>query len=334
MGIARIAISAAARSDAGTFSKKLFRKSTAFYDSAMRVWQEENNKFIYSRNYDRVEKYAVLTIETARQASDSSRQNASDLRSRVESKITSLSTLSDEINNQFARFPLPDEVRNNISRGKMLLKESEFAFHGDLLLHADEKITESEQLLTDSYKTAFAMLERYFQSYPRWKKLYASAINESKKSSHYSIIVDKYSRKVYVYFKGVKQQEFTAELGKNWIEDKRMKGDNATPEGRYTITRKLNNGRTKYYKALLLDYPNESDKLNFRSAVARGLLPEGARIGNMIEIHGNGGKGSDWTEGCIALIDSDMDRLFKIAEPGMQVTIVGSMHDLGQLVRK
>ena len=49
--------------------------------------------------------------------------------------------------------------------------------------------------------------------------------------------------------------EFDAELGTNWVGDKRVKGDKATPEGMYKITKKFDGRKTKYYKALLLDYP-------------------------------------------------------------------------------
>jgi lipoprotein-anchoring transpeptidase ErfK/SrfK len=48
----------------------------------------------------------------------------------------------------------------------------------------------------------------------------------------------------------------------------------------------------------------------------------------LIEIHGSGGKGADWTAGCIALTNRDMDSLFKFIDIGTPVTIVGSMYEL------
>ena len=54
----------------------------------------------------------------------------------------------------------------------------------------------------------------------------------------------------------------------------------------------------------------------------------------MIEIHGNGGKGIDWTEGCVALTDKEMDVVFKIAKVGTPVTIVGSMVELENIVNR
>ena len=56
---------------------------------------------------------------------------------------------------------------------------------------------------------------------------------------------------VLFIYNGVKKYEFDAELGKNWVGDKRVKGDKATPEGMYKITKKFGSNKTKYYKALL-----------------------------------------------------------------------------------
>jgi murein L,D-transpeptidase YafK len=137
-----------------------------------------------------------------------------------------------------------------------------------------------------------------------------------------------------VYLDGEIKFEYSAELGKNWVGDKRLRGDKATPEGIYRITKKLKSDSTIYYKALLIDYPNEEDTALFEAALAKGTLPHSAKIGGMIEIHGNGGKGTDWTNGCIALTDREMDSIFKIAKIGTPVTIVGSMYDLKHVFKK
>ncbi|WP_272481620.1 hypothetical protein [Rhodothermus marinus] len=53
---------------------------------------------------------------------------------------------------------------------------------------------------------------------------------------------------------------FPIELGPNWMGTKHYAGDRATPEGRYRMVRKLGPGETRYYRALLLDYPNAEDR--------------------------------------------------------------------------
>ena len=53
-------------------------------------------------------------------------------------------------------------------------------------------------------------------------------------------------------------------------------------------------------------------------------MPAAAGIGGLIEIHGEGGRGRDWTRGCVALANPDIDDLFRHVEVGTPVTIVGS----------
>ena len=102
----------------------------------------------------------------------------------------------------------------------------------------------------------------------------------------------------------------------------------------YRITKKFDSRKTKYYKALLLNYPNEEDTARFREEIANGSLPRNAKIGGLIEIHGNGGKGIDWTEGCVALSDREMDLIFKITKVGTPVTSVGSTTELDSIISK
>jgi murein L,D-transpeptidase YafK len=181
---------------------------------------------------------------------------------------------------------------------------------------------------------ASAHLRDNFKSYSLWKYWITKTINDSKKNNDYSIIIDKFSRKCFIYLNGARKMEFNAELGTNWVGDKRIKGDKATPEGMYKISKKFDGRKTKYYKALLLDYPNEEDVAKFKAEISNGSLPESAKIGGLIEIHGNGGKGIDWTEGCVALTDKEMDVVFKITRVGTPVTIVGSMVDLENIVNR
>ena len=334
MAYAREILSKAEKNKADTYSKKLFTEAKSFYDSAMANWQKENKRFIYFRHYDKVVKFSELSAKKASQATDNSVSSSSNLKIKLKEKIESLNNLVIQIDELFTTYPLSSEVRNRISKGKLLLDEAEIVYNKGQYLQASRKITDSEYLLTESYENASANLKNYFKSFSVWKKWVDKTLNESKKSRDYSIIIDKFSRKCFVYLSGSKKYEFEAELGRNWVGDKRERGDLATPEGMYKITQKFDGSKTKYYKALLLDYPNEEDKEKFRSEIQHGSLPASAKIGGLIEIHGNGGKGIDWTEGCIALTDTEMDVIFKIAKVGTPVTIIGSMVDLKDVVDK
>ena len=253
-------------------------------------------------------------LKKANEATDNSISTSSNLKIKLKEKIETLDSLAAQIDALFNTYPLTSEIRNRISKGKILLEEAEIVYNKGQYLQANRKLTDSEYLLTESYENASANLKNYFKSFSVWKKWVDKTLNESKKNRDYSIIIDKFSRKCFIYLSGSKKYEFEAELGKNWVGDKRTRGDMATPEGMYKITKKFDGGKTKYYKALLLDYPNDEDQEKFRSEIQHGSLPASAKIGGLIEIHGNGGKGIDWTEGCIALTDNEMDVVFKIVK--------------------
>ena len=97
------------------------------------------------------------------------------------------------------------------------------------------------------------------------------------------------------------------------------------------VTQKKKGSETKFHKALLINYPNDEDKRRFQTAKNKGILPAKTDIGGLIEIHGSGGKGIDWTDGCIALEDNDMDAVYKLVAVNTPVIIVGSAEPLDKL---
>jgi hypothetical protein len=328
MQFARNALAEAREKNAASYSPVNFRLATSHYDSAMVHWSRQNERFILIRDYSEVIRFAGLSSGYSMSAAEHSSKSTKTLKSQLEIKIAELSSLVSRLNSHFSRYPLPSEIRNRISRGKLLLSESIVAFNKGSYLQANRKITDAGLLLGDSMEYATNSMKEYFSSYPQWKSWMDKTIAESKQKRIEVIIVDKYAGKCYLYQNGIRKAEYDAELGKSWIGDKRQKGDKTTPEGMYRITKKLEGGATKYYKALLINYPNDDDKKRFDEAVKSGILPASARIGGLIEIHGHGGKGDDWTEGCVALADSDMDKLFKLVKVGTPVTIIGSADDL------
>jgi murein L,D-transpeptidase YafK len=130
-----------------------------------------------------------------------------------------------------------------------------------------------------------------------------------------------------LYIAGRLKAEYAVDLGPRWLGHKKQKGDGATPEGHYRVTKKKGPGQSKYYKALEIDYPNENDRQSFLAAQKKGELPQFAHIGGLIEIHGDGGTGVNWTSGCVALRNEDMDEIFALAPVGTRVTIVGALTD-------
>lgn len=158
----------------------------------------------------------------------------------------------------------------------------------------------------------------------QWRIWVEQTLAESREQRIVVIIVDKLRRRLAVYREGALLASFPAELGANGLRPKQHAGDRATPEGRYRVVQKKQGAATKYYKALLINYPNEQDRARYLQLKKQGTIPARAGIGSLIEIHGDGGEGRDWTDGCVALRNADMDKVFAWAEVGTPVTIVGT----------
>ncbi|MBE0564409.1 MAG: L,D-transpeptidase, partial [Krumholzibacteria bacterium] len=156
-----------------------------------------------------------------------------------------------------------------------------------------------------------------------WRKWVDATVARSAREKIPAIVVYKEKRLLVLYDRGRAVAVYTADMGRNRLQQKRHAGDKATPEGRYHVTAKKQGGQTRYYKALLLDYPNDEDRSRFARIRAEGGVPDGVGPGRHIEIHGHGGRERDWTDGCVALSDPDMDTLFAKVAVGTPVTIVG-----------
>ncbi len=153
-------------------------------------------------------------------------------------------------------------------------------------------------------------------------------LDESKRLRITAIVIDKLRYRLYLIDKGVVGIELPIELGFNPVEDKRIEGDGCTPEGFYKITEKRDIGKTKFYRGFMLNYPNELDKREFADLIASRDVPQEALIGGLIMIHGRGSGldpsngGANWTLGCVALSNEDIDRIFGLVGVGTPVTIV------------
>jgi len=161
-----------------------------------------------------------------------------------------------------------------------------------------------------------------------WRRQVDAAIAASHRARNAVVIVDKWHRKLEIYTAGRRVASVQAELGTNGLLQKLYAGDAATPEGRYHVAQKKDGAATRYHKALLLDYPNAEDRRRFARARRSGALPRGVGIGGLIEIHGGGGSGRDWTDGCVALSNADMDRVYAQVAVGTPVVIVGALPEV------
>ena len=134
------------------------------------------------------------------------------------------------------------------------------------------------------------------------------------------IEVFKSERKMLVYAEGELLKTYKISLGKNPIGHKEFEGDFKTPEGIYEINAK--NPNSGYHKNLGVSYPNEKD-----IAHAKTL---GKPAGGHIKIHGiRNGDGyiskfqrwKDWTAGCIAVTNEEVDELYENVKIGAIIEI-------------
>ncbi len=329
---ARIAIADARSKNSVIYSAKLFKEARSFYDSAMISWKTENRRFILFRDYERVRKFSLLASKKAAEATKRTIAKEKDMKESLKRDIDRLNSELKAFEKIFTSVPLPMEMKKKNARGKLLLKEAEIAYDKGQYVSGNVKVSEANDYITDSYEVAREKLTNYYRNFSRWQEWTRATINESKANNSYAIVVEKIPGVCHLYYNGVKKYTFEAEFGKNWMGDKVSKGDGATPEGRYRVTKKLQNGSTKYHKALMINYPNEQDLEEFRQRVSSGSIPSNSKIGGLIEIHGDGGKGGNWTEGCVALRNPDMDTLFRLVSNGTPVTIIGSTITLTQVM--
>jgi murein L,D-transpeptidase YafK len=133
--------------------------------------------------------------------------------------------------------------------------------------------------------------------------------------------VDKSARRMHVFAGEHFLKSYACVLGEHPEGDKRMQGDRRTPEGSFTFRDKY--PHTQWHKFIWIDYPNEESWQRFRERKASGEIIANADIGGEVGIHGvpEGmdhwiSLGQDWTWGCIALKNKDIDEIYPFIVPG------------------
>jgi murein L,D-transpeptidase YafK len=145
-------------------------------------------------------------------------------------------------------------------------------------------------------------------------------INLASEIKIYSIIVNKSKRELLAYSNGQLVKKYKISLGKNPIGDKEYEGDCKTPEGIYSINDK--NPNSGYYKNLGISYPNQEDieySKNLGKPTGGEIKIHGLR--NRIEFIGKFQRWFDWTKGCIALTNEEMEELYQQVDVGTKIEI-------------
>ena len=134
------------------------------------------------------------------------------------------------------------------------------------------------------------------------------------------IVVHKKEHTLELFRNGSAFKKYKVALGTRPIGPKSEQGDHKTPEGTYTIDRR--NSHSHFYRALHISYPNTEDRERAQKA--------GVSAGGDIMIHGlpngfgwlrSGHRLKDWTDGCIAVTDEEMDEIWRLVPDGTSIEI-------------
>ena len=134
------------------------------------------------------------------------------------------------------------------------------------------------------------------------------------------VLIEKKERRLRLFSKGEVIKTYKIALGGNPVGPKERQGDNKTPEGTYIIDSR--NSNSGYHLSLHISYPNEKDKMRAKEL---GVSPGGDimihGIKNGLSWVGASHAELDWTKGCIAVTDEEMEEIYELVPNGTIVEI-------------
>jgi len=134
------------------------------------------------------------------------------------------------------------------------------------------------------------------------------------------VAVFKAQRRMDLIYKGAVWKSYRVALGGNPVGHKMQRGDRRTPEGAYILDRR--NPRSQFHRSIHISYPNAADRASARK---RGVSP-----GGDIFLHGlPNGMGAvgaahtlrDWTDGCIAVTNEEIEEIWRVVPNGTPIEI-------------
>jgi len=134
------------------------------------------------------------------------------------------------------------------------------------------------------------------------------------------LVVYKQQRKLVLLSQGKELWSYKVALGGQPVGPKTRQGDHKTPEGSYVLD--AQNPHSQFYKSFHISYPNEQDAAAAKRAgvhpggdiMLHGLPKEYAWLGKAHTLH-------DWTDGCIAVTDEEMDEIWELVKVGTPIEI-------------
>ncbi|WP_221271716.1 L,D-transpeptidase family protein [Tunturibacter empetritectus] len=132
------------------------------------------------------------------------------------------------------------------------------------------------------------------------------------------VVVLKTERKLLLMKGSEVLKTYTLSLGGNPVGPKIMEGDRRTPEGNYVLDR--HNAHSQYHRSIHISYPNADDIARAK----RFGVPTGGELyihGLPNDFKGPSGQLGDWTEGCIAVTNAEIDEIWRVVPDGTPIEI-------------
>jgi L,D-peptidoglycan transpeptidase YkuD (ErfK/YbiS/YcfS/YnhG family) len=190
----------------------------------------------------------------------------------------------------------------------------------DKVIAAQQTQIETSRQKAKSREAEVIAMQEKIETLQKQNGALESKIFELRTEPADKVLIEKKERRLTLLSKGEVIKTYRIALGGNPVGPKERQGDNKTPEGTYIIDSR--NGNSGYHLSLHISYPNQNDK---RRAKELGVSP-----GGNIMIHGikNGfswiGASHakiDWTEGCVAVTNDEMEEIYKLVPNGTIVEI-------------
>lgn len=135
-----------------------------------------------------------------------------------------------------------------------------------------------------------------------------------------SLVVEKGKRQLVVFYRGEVVRTYYIALGRSPVGDKQRIGDNRTPEGLFYIEGR--NPNSRYHLSLRISYPDSAHRV---SAMKRGVLPGGDIMIHGLPVEqaafGPAHRDFDWTNGCIAVTNREIEELWRVIRDGTPIQI-------------
>ncbi len=270
----------------------------------------------------RLQEEGSRTVARLRKERESLRRSAEDKIARVEDRFRMMTLQLNAIDSRLVSGQKHDEIELLMKQAHLFYEQARY----DRSLDASDRAAKNlatQAVVLSSELRRYADRDRI----SRWQQMAKGTINWSRIHRTSAIVINKADRVLTLYRNGHQELSYPVRLGFNGIREKQYQGDGATPEGRYRISSKGGQEQTQFYRALVLDYPNEDDRRRYQFGRKSGKIPASRVIGGQIEIHGVENELMAQTLGCVMLNNPQMDLLYDRVATGTPVTIVGALHE-------